>query len=82
MAVFTADVSEDGFCAELMHVLTPGSQVNGTLSLGPNEYPFVGKVAWARAGDARLGQRGRMGVHFETIDDRFLAAYQQNFPEK
>ncbi|MHB8875972.1 MAG: PilZ domain-containing protein [Myxococcaceae bacterium] len=80
VAVFTSDVSEGGFCAELMHVLEPGHAVSGTVAVGSHEYPFLGKVAWARAGDPRLGQRGRMGVRFESIDDHFLAAYHSAFP--
>ena len=80
VAVFTADVSDGGFCAELMHVLEPGHPVSGTLSLGPHEYPFTGKVAWARGGEPRLGQRGRMGVRFDHVDDHFLAAYHATFP--
>ena len=81
-AVFTSDVSDGGFCVELMHVLEPGHPVSGAVSLGPHEYGFTGKVAWAAAGDPLIGRRGRMGVRFESIDDRFLAAYNASFPER
>ena len=79
VAVYTADVTESGFSAELMHVLTPGHAVSGKVSLDAQEYEFHGKVVWARGGDSRLGQRGRMGVHFEQIDPRFAAAYKTAF---
>jgi hypothetical protein len=78
--MFTADVSDGGFCAELMHVLAPGSPVSGTVSVASHEYPFTGKVAWAKGGVPQLGKRGRMGVHFESLDDHFLAAYHAAFP--
>ena len=80
VAVFTADVCDEGFCAELIHVLEPGHPVSGRVSVGSHEYPFLGTVTWARHGDPQLGLRGRMGVHFESIDDHFLAAYHHAFP--
>ena len=72
---FTIDVSPGGFCVELMHVQKPGTDVTGTLSTGEKEFPFTGRVAWARSGDMRLNQRGRMGIRLTGID----ASYYQLF---
>ena len=64
---FTADVSMGGFCVEMMRVVAPGSEVEGTLSDGKSDVPFRGVVRWAKAGDARIGKRGRMGVRFLEV---------------
>jgi hypothetical protein len=64
---FTVDVSSSGFCAELLRVLAPGSHVEGTIQVGPNDVPFEGSVVWAKAGDAYLGLRGRMGILFTRV---------------
>jgi len=61
---FTVDVSSGGFCAELMRVFPMGTAVKGNLMVDDVEYPFSGRVAWAKQGDFRLNMRGRMGVTF------------------
>jgi len=61
---FTVDVSAGGFCAELMRVFPKGTAVKGTLLVDGEEFPFSGRVAWAKQGDFRLNMRGRMGVTF------------------
>lgn len=74
---FTLDVSDGGFCAELMRVLPVGGQLKGLIHLNGRDAPFTGRVAWAKAGDSRLNERGRMGVCFVQIDlglSRGLAA--------
>lgn len=66
-AAFTIDVSPGGFCAELMRVPSPGMQVQGSIVIAGKEYPFSGKIAWARAGEPRVNLRGRIGVTFTGI---------------
>jgi hypothetical protein len=61
---FTVDVGAGGLCAELLRVLAPGTLVEGAVEVGTREAPFTGRVVWARAGDAHLGLRGRMGILF------------------
>ncbi len=61
---FTANVSDGGFCAVSNRVLAPGTAVEGTIEIDGASVPFRGTVAWARAGDARLGIFGRMGIRF------------------
>lgn len=68
----TANVSRQGFCAEMSGVFLPGSQVHGELEVGGKRYPFKGEVAWARAGDPRLSVASRFGVRFTEIAADFL----------
>ena len=68
---FTVNVSTGGFCTELMRVLSVGERLEGLIHLSGRDMCFAGRVAWARAGDPRLGQLGRMGVCFEQIDPEF-----------
>jgi hypothetical protein len=68
-ATFTIDVSAGGFCAELMRVPSPGTQVEGSIMIGGKQYAFSGKIAWARASEPRLNLRGRIGVTFTEIAD-------------
>jgi hypothetical protein len=65
--LFTVDLSAGGFCAESAHVLPPGSEVTGTIVYHGEAYAFSGRVQWAKAGDIRLGIRGRMGIQFTTV---------------
>ena len=75
MPSFTADVSPGGFSAELMHVLRPGSTVQGSIQLGDRAFEFTGLVSWAKAGDPRLCVRGRIGVRFTGISNDFFTAF-------
>ena len=70
---FTIDVSAGGFCAELMRVPSLGTQVKGAIVIEGKEYPFSGKIAWARAGEPRVNLRGRFGVTFTEITDDLKA---------
>jgi hypothetical protein len=65
---FTVNVSPGGVCTEQMRVLTAGTQVAGSIHIDGQNVPFTGRVAWARAGDSRLNQLGRMGLTFGHID--------------
>jgi hypothetical protein len=68
-STFTKDVSAGGFCAELMRVPSPGTQVRGAIVIGGNAYAFSGKVAWARASELRMNLLGSIGVTFTEIAD-------------
>jgi hypothetical protein len=63
-AGFTTDFGGGGFSAELQRVPSPGSVIQGKLLGRDDSLPFRGVVVWAKPGDAFLGIRGRMGVHF------------------
>jgi PilZ domain-containing protein len=69
--LFTVDLSAGGFQAESVHVLAPGSQVSGTLEHSSGRYAFAGVVAWAKAGDSRMGIRGHVGVRFLSVDSGY-----------
>ncbi len=62
---FTVDVSEGGFCTELVRVLPPGTVVDGTIQVKGVDYPFLGRVIWAMRGSPHIGLRGRMGVQLQ-----------------
>jgi hypothetical protein len=70
LPVYTRDVSDQGFQAELLQPLKPGTAVQGTLMLEGAEVPFEGEVVWMRqhAGE-RL--RGRYGVRFTSLPADF-----------
>jgi hypothetical protein len=65
---FTVNVSPGGLCIEQMRVLAACTQVAGSIHLDGENVPFTGQVAWARSGDSRLNQLGRMGVTFGHVD--------------
>jgi hypothetical protein len=65
---FTVNVSPGGLCIEQMRVLAACTQVAGSIHLDGQNVPFTGRVAWARSGDSRLNQLGRMGVTFGHVD--------------
>lgn len=70
-ASFTSDIGGGGFATERLRVFPPGLEVEGTISAADREFPFSGRVAWARPGDAALSLRGRMGVQFTSIAQDF-----------
>lgn len=74
---FTGDVAAGGFCAELMRVVQPGAQVNGTITLAGHDFEYFGRVCWARPGDPRIRLAGRMGVRFAVIPPGFAAAFDE-----
>lgn len=63
--VFTADVGSGGFCAELLRVHQAGTPIQGFIRFNGQDLPFSGEIAWSRAGEPRLGLRGRIGVRFK-----------------
>jgi hypothetical protein len=65
---FTVDVGDGGFCSESLRVLAPGTPVEGSFQLKEGgQVPFEGHVVWAKAGDARVNIRGRMGIRFTRV---------------
>lgn len=70
---FTVNVSGGGYCTELMRVQEVGEPVEGVIHTARGQTTFRGQVAWAAAGDSRLGIRGRMGVRFLQVDRLFAA---------
>ncbi len=71
---FTLNVSAGGFCTEVMRVLPVGSAVGGSIRVQGRDYPFSGRVAWAKEGDARMNVRGRMGITLEPAPAELLNA--------
>jgi hypothetical protein len=69
----SAEVSAAGLSLESAEPLPEGTPVRGTLALEGEAFPFSGEVSWARAGDARLSLRGRMGVRFTDAPDALWA---------
>lgn len=45
-------------------------------SIQGEEFPFTGKVCWAKAGDPRMSVRGRFGVRFTGIANKFFELFQ------
>jgi hypothetical protein len=80
LPAFTADVSPQGFAAELMHTLRPGTNVHGAITLDGHEFEFTGQVCWAKAGDPRMSVRGRFGVRFTGIANAFYELFAAKLP--
>lgn len=79
LPAFTADVSPQGFAVEAMRSCPPGTDVAGSITLQGEEFTFTGKVCWAKAGDPRLSVRGRFGVRFTGIANRFFELFQTSW---
>ena len=79
LPVYTHDVSEGGFCADMLQPLKPGTSVQGSIAVGEEELPFQGEVVWTqRTAGERV--RGRYGVRFTHVTDEFrrrLEAYRK-----
>jgi hypothetical protein len=70
LPVYTKDVSAQGFQAELLQPMQPGTAVRGTLALEDAEFPFEGEVVWMRQ-HAGERMRGRWGVRFTSLPAEF-----------
>ena len=68
-----AEVSAAGLSFESSAALAEGTALSGTLEVDGERFPFAGEVAWARASDAHLSLRGRMGVRFTDAPDALWA---------
>ncbi len=71
---FTLNVSAGGFCTEVMRVLPVGSDVAGSIRVQGKDYPFSGRVAWAKEGNSQMNLRGRMGITLEPAPAELLRA--------
>ena len=79
-ALFTTDVSPGGFCAEALLPAEPGTVVAGSIALFGRDYPFTGEVVWSSPSDPRRRSRGKIGVRFSGIENRFFHAFVSAFP--
>lgn len=70
LPVYTHDVSEGGFSADMLQPLKPGTAVEGSIAVGDEELPFQGEVVWARR-TAGERVRGRYGVRFTHVTEEF-----------
>jgi hypothetical protein len=70
----TVDVSRGGFSTNVMRVLPPNTQFEGTIHYDGRDEAFTGRVVWARPGNPRLGVNGAMGVRFEAISESVALA--------
>jgi hypothetical protein len=70
LPVYTRDVSEQGFQAEMLQPVKPGTPVRGTLLLEEALVPFEGEVVWMRQ-HAGEHVRGSYGVRFTSLPTDF-----------
>jgi hypothetical protein len=73
IATTTVDLCSGGFCALLLRTVPPGTPVEGIIQVNGRDIPYAGRVVWAKAGDVRLGIRGRIGVGFASSVSRLPA---------
>ena len=79
LPVYTRDVSQSGFCADMLQPMQAGDVLEGAIILGDEEVSFQGEVMWVRR-SAGERTRGRYGVRFVTIGGDFqgrLVAYRR-----
>jgi len=70
LPVCTDDVSEEGFCADMLQPLKAGTSVQGFIAMGDEELPFQGEIVWTQqAAGERV--RGHYGVRFTHITEEF-----------
>jgi hypothetical protein len=50
--------------------------VEGTILANGRALSYAGRVAWAKAGDVRLGIPGRIGVGFTNVDSAFPGLFR------
>jgi hypothetical protein len=75
LPVYTQDVSDLGFQADLLQPLRPGSRVQGSIAVGEEELPFEGEIVWTRQ-HAGERMRGRWGLRFTTLPGNFARRLQ------
>jgi len=75
LPVYTRDVSDHGFQADLLQPLRPGHPVQGSIAMDGAEVPFEGEVVWTRQyAGARM--RGRWGLRFTALPEDFARRLQ------
>ncbi len=60
--LFTLDVGQGGFCAQVLRVLPPGTSLQGSFRVDEADLPYSGRVDMAKGGDPHLNVRGKMGI--------------------
>ncbi len=70
----TVDVSRGGFCTNVMRVLPPNTQFEGTIHFDGRDEVFTGRVVWVRPGNPRMSMLGAMGVRFEAASPSLVQA--------
>jgi hypothetical protein len=74
LPVYTRDVSDQGFQAEMLQPVKQGTPVQGALVLEGAEFPFEGEVVWMRQ-HAGERARGRYGVRFTSLAAEFARRF-------
>ena len=70
LPICTDDVSEEGFCADMLQPMKAGTSVQGFIAMGDEELPFLGEIVWThQAAGERV--RGHYGVRFTHITEEF-----------
>ena len=67
MAALSSDVSEEGFCLEVMRPLAQGSLIDGYVLHGERELEFKGTVAWVEPANPQATHWSRIGVSFTSM---------------
>jgi hypothetical protein len=83
--LFTLDVGQGGFCAQVLRVLPPGTPLEGNFHVDDANLPFSGRVVWAKGGDPHLNVRGKMGIALARGAaelEAVLAARRASLPER
>ncbi len=73
---YSGNISKSGLMIRALRVFEPGTVLDLEVLLGDKPFRVKGKVRWAREGNVRLLQTGRigMGVKFVAPPANFLEA--------
>jgi hypothetical protein len=73
---YSGNISRSGLMIRALRVFEPGTVLDLEVLMGETSWRIKGKVRWAREGNVRLLQTGRigMGVQFIAPPAKFLAA--------
>jgi hypothetical protein len=67
MPALSADISDQGFCLEVLRPLQQGVPVEGFVLHGDKELRFHGAVAWVEPGDPQASHWSRVGIRFTAV---------------
>lgn len=67
MAALSADISDHGFCLEVMRPPEKGAEIDGFVLHGDHELTFKGKVAWVEVASPQASHWSRIGVRFTFL---------------
>jgi PilZ domain-containing protein len=73
---YSGNISSNGLMLRALRVFEPGTVLELEVLIDEKSYRVKGKVRWAREGDVRLLQTGRvgMGIRFVAPPAEFLEA--------